>query len=121
MEKLPTWINDKLALLGDAAHPFLPHQGQGGGVAMEDAASLAVVLPLGTKPSEVADRLKVYEKCRYERAHRIQEYTRIAGLDRGDPRTVDMMAYTMYNFGHDEWDHSTKVFDEWRWSQNPEL
>jgi len=24
MEQLPTWTNDKLALLGDAAHPFLP-------------------------------------------------------------------------------------------------
>lgn len=89
MDKLPTWTNNKLTLLGDAAHPFLPHQGQGAGVAMEDAAALAVVLPLGTKPSEVADRLLVYESCRYERAHRIQEYTRIAGRDLGEPGNVD--------------------------------
>jgi 2-polyprenyl-6-methoxyphenol hydroxylase-like FAD-dependent oxidoreductase len=79
MDKLPTWTNDKLALLGDAAHPFLPHQGQGGGQAMEDAAALAVVLPFGTRPDEISERLKVYESCRYERAHRIQEYTRLAG------------------------------------------
>ena len=26
MEVLPTWINGKLALLGDAAHPFLPRK-----------------------------------------------------------------------------------------------
>ena len=26
MEKLPTFVNGKLALLGDAAHPFLPRK-----------------------------------------------------------------------------------------------
>lgn len=26
MEVLPTWVNNKLALLGDAAHPFLPRE-----------------------------------------------------------------------------------------------
>jgi 2-polyprenyl-6-methoxyphenol hydroxylase-like FAD-dependent oxidoreductase len=30
MDKIPRWYTGKLALLGDAAHPFLPHQGQGG-------------------------------------------------------------------------------------------
>jgi 2-polyprenyl-6-methoxyphenol hydroxylase-like FAD-dependent oxidoreductase len=84
MATLPTWTNDRLALLGDAAHPFLPHQGQGGGQAMEDAAALAVVLPLGTRPDEVAERLRVYESCRYDRAHRIQQYTREAGRSLGE-------------------------------------
>lgn len=26
MEVLPTWVKGKLALLGDAAHPFLPRK-----------------------------------------------------------------------------------------------
>ena len=30
MDKIPRWHTGKLALLGDAAHPFLPYQGQGG-------------------------------------------------------------------------------------------
>lgn len=89
MATLPTWINNKLALLGDAAHPFLPHQGQGGGQAIEDAAALAVVLPFGTQPEEVAERLQVYETCRYERAHRIQEYTRQAGKCLGEEGKID--------------------------------
>jgi 2-polyprenyl-6-methoxyphenol hydroxylase-like FAD-dependent oxidoreductase len=81
MPILPTWINERLALLGDAAHPFLPHQGQGGGCAIEDAAALAVCFPSDTPASEVPARLKLYEEIRYERANRIQEYSRMAGLD----------------------------------------
>jgi 2-polyprenyl-6-methoxyphenol hydroxylase-like FAD-dependent oxidoreductase len=26
MDVLPGWVNDRLALLGDAAHPFLPRE-----------------------------------------------------------------------------------------------
>lgn len=65
----------------DAAHPFLPHQGQGGGQAIEDAISLAAVLPLGTPKSEIADRLKLYQKCRQERANKIQHFTRLSGMN----------------------------------------
>lgn len=97
MEVLPNWVKGKLALLGDAAHPFLPRkpaemcnlfavltrldQGQGGGIAMEDAVTLSVVLPAGTDPAEVPERLKLYETIRYKRANAIQEYSRQAGKD----------------------------------------
>lgn len=81
MAVLPTWINCRLALLGDAAHPFLPHQGQGAGVAMEDAAALSTVLEKSLKAEDIPARLKLYEQIRYERANRIQEYSRLAGAD----------------------------------------
>lgn len=73
MENMPTFVNERLALLGDAAHPFLPHQGQGGGQAIEDAAALAALLPLGTLQKDIPERLQLYEQCRYERAHKIQQ------------------------------------------------
>jgi 2-polyprenyl-6-methoxyphenol hydroxylase-like FAD-dependent oxidoreductase len=56
-------------------------QGQGGGIAMEDAATLAVVLPAGTLPEDIPERLKLYEKIRYKRANAIQEFSRQAGKD----------------------------------------
>jgi 2-polyprenyl-6-methoxyphenol hydroxylase-like FAD-dependent oxidoreductase len=81
MEVMSTWVKGKLALLGDAAHPFTPHQGQGAGQAIEDAASLAVVFPQDAKKDEITARLELYEKIRKQRADRIQEYSRIAGSD----------------------------------------
>jgi 2-polyprenyl-6-methoxyphenol hydroxylase-like FAD-dependent oxidoreductase len=68
-------------------------QGQGGGIALEDGATLSVVLPLGTKPDELSERLKVYEKIRYDRANNIQEYSRQAGRDFVDGKpTIDSMS-----------------------------
>ncbi|KAF4625093.1 hypothetical protein G7Y89_g13079 [Cudoniella acicularis] len=120
METLPTWVKGRLALLGDAAHPFLPHQGQGGGIAMEDAAALGVVLPFGTTIEEIPDRLKLYETIRLKRANTIQEYSRQAGKDMTNGQVhVDMMEYTNYNFGHDEWDNSTNIFTKWLRAKNP--
>ena len=58
-------------------------QGQGAGQAIEDAASLAVMLQRGTPLSAIPERLKLYQKCRYERASYIQEISRVAGMDLG--------------------------------------
>ena len=30
-------------------------------------------------------------------------------------------AYTNYNFGHDEWDHSSQQLREWTWAQTPQI
>ena len=89
MQVIPSWTADRLALLGDAAHPFLPHQGQGAGVAIEDAAALAVVLPFGITVDNVPDRLKLYQDIRKERADRIQQFSRIAGEDRTQEEKPD--------------------------------
>ncbi|KAB2578789.1 FAD binding domain containing protein [Lasiodiplodia theobromae] len=120
MEPLPTWVNEKLALLGDAAHPYLPHQGQGAGQAMEDAAALAVVLPKGTKPEDVPQRLKLYFDFRYERCTKIQRFSQQAGRDIQD-EPLDMNGNSTYNFSHDEWDSASDKFRRWQWAQNPHL
>lgn len=63
-------------------------QGQGAGQAIEDAASLSIVLPKGTRPQDVPERLRLYEKIRYDRAHNIQEFSRQAGADWKDGKPI---------------------------------
>ncbi len=81
MEALPTFINDRLALIGDAAHPFLPHLAQCGAMALEDAASLGIMLSRGITAKDIPERLKLYNQARYERATSVQYYTRMVGED----------------------------------------
>ncbi|RSL46606.1 hypothetical protein CEP53_010276 [Fusarium sp. AF-6] len=120
MERIPTWYKGRLVLLGDAAHPFLPHQGQGGGIAIEDAASLCALLPRGTRSDDIANRLALYERLRDHRAHKVQEFTRQAGMDLNDENRGDfnIMEFMGYNFGHDEWHNSTRALKELLWSRN---
>jgi len=97
-------------------------QGQGAAVAIEDAAALAVVLPRGVHRDEIEDRLKLYNECRYERAHIIQEFTRIAGRDRDDPAgSVEMQSFMAYNMGYDEWDSATKKLQDWEFARSPHV
>lgn len=72
-----TWIKDTTCLLGDAAHPMMPHQSQGACQAIEDAAALGLIFspsnPQFTGSSENIHRgLELYERVRKPRATRVQ-------------------------------------------------
>lgn len=73
-DPLPTFISPKarIALIGDAAHPFLPTSIQGASQAVEDGVTIAVCLEKGRKDN-IALALKAYEAIRYERVHRVQQ------------------------------------------------
>ena len=73
-DPLPTWVSPKarIALIGDAAHPFLPTSIQGASQAMEDGATLAVCLELAGK-KDIPLALRVFEKIRYERVLKAQK------------------------------------------------
>jgi salicylate hydroxylase len=75
---LPYWSTSRITLMGDAAHPMVPHIGQGAGQSIEDAITLAVLLE-GCTPVEVAGRLKLYEALRLARTSRVQALARAAG------------------------------------------
>ncbi|KAF7348374.1 FAD/NAD(P)-binding domain-containing protein [Mycena sanguinolenta] len=64
---LPNWVPGRAALLGDAAHGTLPLLGQGAGMAVEDAGSLACLLPAGTRREDVPVRLEAYQDLRRQR------------------------------------------------------
>jgi 2-polyprenyl-6-methoxyphenol hydroxylase-like FAD-dependent oxidoreductase len=48
---------------------------------MEDAASLSALLRPGTRREDIPEILKLYENIRRDRAHKVQDLTRIAGRD----------------------------------------
>ena len=70
-EPLKKWTNNRLTLLGDAAHPMLPHLGQGANQAMEDGAALARILA-ATAPEQAPKALNTYEQLRRPRTTKVQ-------------------------------------------------
>ncbi|KAG9234150.1 putative monooxygenase [Amylocarpus encephaloides] len=73
-DPLPTWISPKqrIALIGDAAHPFLPTSIQGASQAMEDGVTLALCLRRSGK-SNVQEALRTFEALRYDRVRGAQK------------------------------------------------
>jgi salicylate hydroxylase len=78
-EPLPTWTNGRLSLLGDAAHPMLPHLGQGANQSIEDGMALATILALADRTT-IPLALAVYERLRRERVAQVQRGARASGL-----------------------------------------
>jgi salicylate hydroxylase len=78
-EPLPGWTNGRLTLLGDAAHPMLPHLGQGANQSIEDGMALATILAQA-EPSAVPAALLAYERLRRERVAQVQLGARKHGL-----------------------------------------
>jgi len=87
-EPLATWSSGRLTLLGDAAHPMLPHLGQGANQSIEDGMALATILARADA-SAVPASLRAYERLRRERVAEIQLGARQNGL-RLDSAAADL-------------------------------
>jgi 2-polyprenyl-6-methoxyphenol hydroxylase-like FAD-dependent oxidoreductase len=66
-DPIDDWGRGRVTLLGDAAHPVLPHTAQGAALALEDAVALALALRGG----EVEPRLRLYERVRARRTRKV--------------------------------------------------
>jgi len=71
-DPLATWVDRRVTLLGDAAHPMLPFMAQGAAMAIEDAWVLADMLSI--HPAHKA--LAAYEETRKPRATQVQTASR---------------------------------------------
>jgi salicylate hydroxylase len=89
-EPLPTWTRGRLTLLGDAAHPMLPHVGQGANQAIEDGVALATLLATADRRT-APQALQVYERVRSARTARVQRISRANGA-RYDASSSDLSA-----------------------------
>jgi salicylate hydroxylase len=78
-EPLPNWTRGRLTLLGDAAHPMLPHLGQGANQSIEDGMALAMILARADRTT-VPAALAAYERLRRERVAQVQRGARENGM-----------------------------------------
>ena len=78
-EPLPVWTKGRLTLLGDAAHPMLPHLGQGANQSIEDGMALATILAKADR-AKVSPALHAYERLRRERVAAVQRGARENGM-----------------------------------------
>jgi len=69
-DPLASWIDGRVALLGDSAHPMLPYLGQGGCMAIEDGCVLAEAI--SRSPGDLDTALSEYQRVRKPRATRAQ-------------------------------------------------
>ena len=72
------WSVDRVALLGDAAHPVLPFLAQGAAMAIEDAHALASAAQ--THGGEMRALIADYEKARIRRAATVNTASRRQGV-----------------------------------------
>jgi len=76
-DPVDTWVDGRVALLGDAAHPMLQYFAQGACMAMEDAVCLAETMKCGDGDIEAV--LNSYQQQRIARTARVQVGSRLIG------------------------------------------
>ncbi len=88
---LPSWVNGRVALIGDAAHTITPFLGQGAAMALEDGVVLARCLETS---SEIGDALSLYDRTRVERGNWVLVESQKQGdrLMAADPNNFDRPA-----------------------------
>jgi salicylate hydroxylase len=98
---LPRWGSGRLTLLGDAAHPMLPHLAQGVNQALEDAVALATLLGGCAGPAGVPRVLAAYEELRRDRTARIQLGSRRTGA--GYDSSGSQLTDRRWIYDYDAW------------------
>jgi len=73
---LRRWTTGRVTVLGDAAHPCTPNLGQGGCMALEDAAVLAKCV---AKETSIKTALRLYESLRRTRTRHVQQRSLLMG------------------------------------------
>ena len=122
-EPVNTWVwRDRIALLGDAAHPMLQYLAQGACQALEDAYALAAAVrrhvPTGrlNARSPVGAAFADYQAARVARATRVQRNARIWG----DIWHTDGLARALRDEAFLRREPKDYTATDWLYGQSPE-
>lgn len=89
---LPTFVRSRTVLLGDAAHAMTPDMGQGAAQALEDAATLVVLLRHVASSDDLPAALARYDAVRRPRTQALARRSRVMGrigqLERAVPAAL---------------------------------
>ncbi|GAA2947432.1 MULTISPECIES: 3-hydroxybenzoate 6-monooxygenase [Streptomyces] len=97
-DPVETWVDGRVALAGDAAHPMLQYAAQGACMALEDAVTLGTVLRCD--PADVPQRLEKYNGVRRERTARTTLTARWMGSELYHPARGRAAARNTLLAGH---------------------
>jgi salicylate hydroxylase len=113
LDELPGYVHGRVALIGDAAHAMLPHQGAGAGQGLEDAWLLARLLAdPRVLESDSRQILDVYDAVRRPRACRVQRTSHEAG---------ELYEYRDQQVGGDEALMSKTLAERFDWLWNHDM
>jgi 3-hydroxybenzoate 6-monooxygenase len=76
-DPIANWVDGRVALLGDAAHPMLQYLAQGACMALEDAVNLSH--HLASTDGRFAPAFAAYNRDRFVRTGRVQVNSRLMG------------------------------------------
>ncbi|GAA4738201.1 FAD-dependent monooxygenase [Nocardioides endophyticus] len=94
-DPLPRWSDGDVVVMGDAAHPMMPHMGQGAAMAVEDAAVL--VRCLEAAAGDWSGALRRFEETRRARTSEMQAISAGNSFARTGKDAVDFV------YGYDAW------------------
>ncbi|KAF2128279.1 FAD/NAD(P)-binding domain-containing protein [Dothidotthia symphoricarpi CBS 119687] len=89
---LPSFVADRVCLIGDAAHAMTPHRGLGGGQGIEDAYILArLIADSRTTAANLPNVLKIYDSIQRPSSQEAARQSFVNGLLYGflDPRVAN--------------------------------
>ncbi|KAK4702470.1 hypothetical protein P7C70_g3751, partial [Phenoliferia sp. Uapishka_3] len=120
-DPLPRWVSTggRIAIMGDAAHPFLPTSQQGASAAVEDGVTIARCLLLAKeKGHPLSFALRAYQSLRYERVRKAQQlgvdnrqmWHKIDWTKEIDPESVKL-PYALWLWSHDATAYAIEHYD----------